>query len=163
MMDEDVDVWVNPGIGCTRRDNFTDTADEYKCWLVTAKRCAALDCYTILGLLAVWLSVGYVWWSRLLHNPGLVAVWLSVGYVWWSRLLHSPGLMAVWLSVGYEPWPAIDTSPKSHNAVVIYPTMYHSQKCAHFCSECCIVGYGTGVLWDLWDWSTGWHYAFVTD
>ena len=39
---------------------------------------------------------------------------------------------------------------KSHHAPVPYPTMHHSeQKCAHFCSECCIVGYGTGALWDL--------------
>ena len=29
--------------------------------------------------------------------------------------------------------------------------MHHSeQKCAHFCSEWCIVGYGTGASWDLW-------------
>ena len=26
-------------------------------------------------------------------------------------------------------------------------------KCAHFCSEWCIVGYGTGALWDMCDWS----------
>ena len=32
--------------------------------------------------------------------------------------------------------------------------MRHSeQKCAHFYSEWCIVVYGTGALWDLWDWS----------
>ena len=29
--------------------------------------------------------------------------------------------------------------------------MHHSeQKCAHFCSEWCIMGYGTGALWELW-------------
>ena len=40
-------------------------------------------------------------------------------------------------------------SHKSHNASATYPTMHHSeQKGAHFCSEWCIVGYGTGVLWD---------------
>ena len=27
------------------------------------------------------------------------------------------------------------------------------QKCAHFCSGCCIVGYGTRAFWDLWNWS----------
>ena len=32
--------------------------------------------------------------------------------------------------------------------------MSHSeQKCAHFCSEWSIVAYGTGALWDLWNWS----------
>ena len=40
---------------------------------------------------------------------------------------------------------------RSHNAPVPYPTMHHSeQKCSHFCSEWCIVGYGTYAFWDLW-------------
>ena len=58
-----------------------------------------------------------------------------------------------------EPWiwqnnHKLDLIHKSQNAPVPYPTMQHSeQKCAHFCSECCIVGYGTGAFWDLWDWS----------
>ena len=51
----------------------------------------------------------------------------------------------------------IDLIQKSHNAPVPYPTMQHSeQKCAHFCSECCIVGYETGALWDFWNWSIDW-------
>ena len=37
---------------------------------------------------------------------------------------------------------------KSQNAPVPYPTMHHSE---HFCSEWCIVGYGTGASWVLWD------------
>ena len=46
----------------------------------------------------------------------------------------------------------IDQSYKSHNA--LYSTMHHSeQKCIHFHSEWCIVGYGTITLWDLLDWS----------
>ena len=40
---------------------------------------------------------------------------------------------------------------KSQNAPDPYPTMLHSeQKCAHFCSEWNIVGYGTDAFWDLW-------------
>ena len=32
--------------------------------------------------------------------------------------------------------------------------MLHSeQKCAHFCSEWSIVGYGIGAFWNLWNWS----------
>ena len=39
---------------------------------------------------------------------------------------------------------AIDLIHKSQTAPVLYPTMLHSeQKCAHFCSDWCIVGYGT--------------------
>ena len=40
---------------------------------------------------------------------------------------------------------------KSENTPVPYPTMLHSeQKCADFCSEWSVVGYGTCALWDLW-------------
>ena len=67
-------------------------------------------------------------------------------------LLHRP----LRLSVGYETWPPIVTnciinqSHKSHNAPVSYLTIHHSeQKCGHFCSEWCIVGYRTGALWDF--------------
>ena len=43
-----------------------------------------------------------------------------------------------------------DRSHKSHNAFVPYPTIHHSeQKCAHFCSERYIVGYGTQAFWDM--------------
>ena len=49
-------------------------------------------------------------------------------------------------------WP----NSKSQNAPVPYPTMLHSEhKCAHFCSEWSIVGYGTGIFWDLVYWSIG--------
>ena len=49
---------------------------------------------------------------------------------------------------------SIDLIHKSQNASVPYPTMLHSeQKCAHFCSEWSIVGYGTGAFWNLWNWS----------
>ena len=45
----------------------------------------------------------------------------------------------------------INQSHKSLNAPVPYPTVHHAElKCAHFCSEWCIVGYETGALWDLW-------------
>ena len=45
----------------------------------------------------------------------------------------------------------IDRFHKSQNVPVPYPAMLHSeQKCAHFCSEWSIVGYGTGAFWDLW-------------
>ena len=30
------------------------------------------------------------------------------------------------------------------------------QKCAHFCSEWCIMGYGTSASWVLWVWSIMW-------
>ena len=40
---------------------------------------------------------------------------------------------------------------KSQDAPVPYPRMFYSeQKCAHFCSESSILGYGTGAFWDLW-------------
>ena len=50
------------------------------------------------------------------------------------------------------PWSvSIDQFHKSQNALVPYPILLHSeQKCAHFCSEWSIVGYGTGAFCDLW-------------
>ena len=49
---------------------------------------------------------------------------------------------------------SIDLIHKSHNALVPYPKMHHSeQKCTHLCSQWCIVGYGKGALRDLLDWS----------
>ena len=46
----------------------------------------------------------------------------------------------------------IDLISKYHNVPVPYPTMHHSeQKCAHFCSEWCIVGRRTSGRWYLWD------------
>ena len=51
---------------------------------------------------------------------------------------------------------AIDHFHKSQNAPVPYPRIRHSeQKCAHFCSEWSILGYGTGAFWDLWIRSIG--------
>ena len=49
-------------------------------------------------------------------------------------------------------WLPIDQSHKCHNVLVPYPTIHQSeQKCVHFCSEWCIVGYGKDALWDWWD------------
>ena len=57
---------------------------------------------------------------------------------------------------GYSFLCGIDLISKSHNSPIPYVTMYHSeQRYAHFCSEWCIVVYGTGALWDLWDWFIG--------
>ena len=84
----------------------------------------------------------------------------------WSRVIISCSA-SYWLhhchihSVTWTPWHLKhqknnpDQYPKSHNEPVPYPTIHHSeQRCAHFCSEWCIVGYVTGVLWDLRDCST---------
>ena len=56
----------------------------------------------------------------------------------------------------------IDKSHKSRDVLVPYPTIHHSeQKCAHFCCEWCIVGYWTGALWDLYDWSIDVYFAGI--
>ena len=63
------------------------------------------------------------------------------GWDWdWDRVWHFQ----------LEASPAIKQIHKFHNARFPNPTMHNSeQKCAHFCSELCNVGYGTGALWDL--------------
>ena len=56
----------------------------------------------------------------------------------------------VWSNSSIYCGPATDLIHKSINARVPYPTMRHiEQKCAHFCSEWCIVGCGTDALWDM--------------
>ena len=51
----------------------------------------------------------------------------------------------------YPYMVTMDQFHKSQNAPVPYPRMLHSeQKCAHFCSEWSILGYGTGAFWDIW-------------
>ena len=55
------------------------------------------------------------------------------------------------LIVEVGQWIRMDQFHKSQNTPAPYPTIIHSeQKCAHFCSEWCIVGYETGAFWDLW-------------
>ena len=67
----------------------------------------------------------------------------------WSVQQHS-----MYVCHASECW--INRSHKSHNAPVTYPTIHHSaEKCAYFCSESWIVGYGISALWDLWNWSIG--------
>ena len=64
------------------------------------------------------------------------------------------------LSVGegrvYQRMGPIDPSHKSHDASVKYPTMHHfvTEMCTHvhICvTKYCILGYGPGAFWDLWD------------
>ena len=52
----------------------------------------------------------------------------------------------------------IEPSHKSHNASDEYPKMHHflAEMCTHMhisVTKWCIVGYGTGALWDLRNWS----------
>ena len=57
----------------------------------------------------------------------------------------------------------IGHTDKSHNVPLPYPTMHHSEKnCTDFCSQWCIVGYGTVALWDFWDlvWLF-WHHMLI--
>ena len=63
------------------------------------------------------------------------------------------------ISLKFVPKGWIDPSHcKSHNASDKYPTIYHfiTEMCTYVyisVTKCCIVGYGTDALWDLWDWS----------
>ena len=53
------------------------------------------------------------------------------------------GLHLLWMSL----------MDQFRNTPAPYRTIHHSeQKCAHFCSEWCIVGYGIGAMCDFLDW-----------
>ena len=80
-------------------------------------------------------------------------LWWQVGYSV-SRGLRCQGRYGHLQIHGLWGVSEMDDFRKSHSALVPYPTMHHSeQKCVHFCSEWCSVGYGTGALWNLWEWS----------
>ena len=81
------------------------------------------------------------------HNPTL----LIAGHRRSSWVHRAGGL---WIpSTGV--WSSSDLIHQSHSAPVPYHTMHHwEQKYAYFCPERCVVRYGIGALWDLWDWST---------
>ena len=90
-------------------------------------------------------------------------VCLSRGYII-HLPLSFPGYYFGWLSNGAPVKCQMRTlcinihiwiyqNHKSYNAPVPHPTMHHSEEqCAHFCSQCWIMGYGTGALWDFWGW-----------
>ena len=56
----------------------------------------------------------------------------------------------------------LDQSNTPHNAPVLYPIIHHigTKMCiraAHLFSNAEYCGYGTGALWDLWDWFIASH------
>ena len=84
-----------------------------------------------------------------LSSPQVVVMTTYAYMVSWRQSWHH-----VHCRPNSDTVKAIDLILKSHNAPVLYPTVFHSeQKCAHFYSEWSIVGYGTGAFWDLWNWS----------
>ena len=68
--------------------------------------------------------------------------------IWWRHHVYIPDICTIYSNLLHTH--SIDQFRKSHNALFPHPTMFHSeQKCAHFSSEWCIVGNGTGTFWDL--------------
>ena len=84
--------------------------------------------------------------------------WSGVSLVQ-DRLLNSHNQADTGLSVGYEAWPLISQIPQctcliSHNAP-------HWNRNEHISVPMwCIVGYGTGALWDLGHWLNILHFVF---
>ena len=55
--------------------------------------------------------------------------------------------------VPYPTIPGPQHTIHDRNVPVPYPTILNLElKYAYFCYEWCIVGYGAGALWDLWEW-----------
>ena len=94
------------------------------------------------------LSLGDVFWHvgrhRVVYDSFIKEMPLhhfSLQLLNWCKDYRCVSIKFVW-----------DYIHKSYNAPVPYPTVHHSeQKCTHFCSEWCTVGYGTGALWCMWD------------
>ena len=90
-------------------------------------------------------------------------------YWQWNYDIHDNVQRHLWLQSWHHnidtgraaKWWQGETNPflKSHNALDKYPTMHPfvTEMCTHVLisvTKWCIVGYGTGASWDLWDWPT---------
>ena len=104
---------------------------------------------------ARWLSAGNIY-AKLIAKVITVTTLNKISVEWVGLSLATQQITADcryhWLwQPSVPPVTTNDLIHKSHNAPVPYPTMHHSeQKCAHFCSEWCFVGYETCTLCDLW-------------
>ena len=106
-----------------------------------------------------WLSIFLTWifWLCFFFRALLCLAILNhehhIRLMWcWNMWLISRWLSHETTYIHTTHRSGIDQSHRSHDALLPYPTTHHSeQKCAHLCSEWCIVGCGTGALWDLWD------------
>ena len=81
---------------------------------------------------------------------------LSGIFMSWSRI---PACQIFWAWTWHG---SIDPSHKSHDALVPYPIMQHfvAEMCTRVhisVTKCCIVGYWSDALWDLWDGSISWE------
>ena len=89
------------------------------------------------------------------HCQLTVVIWMLSFHLWKELLLY---LSVSFLYSTYQ-------YQKSHNALFPYPTIHHSeQKCAHFCSACCLVGFVNLVHYLLTStqWLTHWLYCLLT-
>ena len=101
-----------------------------------------------IGSGITWNNDQQVLWRNMasLHHE-LITKWdIKQRWLWcYMTLLCPNGLSGV-----------IDPFHKSQNASVLYPTMQHfiTEMCTHVhisVTKCCIVGYLSDALWDLWD------------
>ena len=105
------------------KDNCKTSREPFKFWDFVHLIWESLQ-YTISSL-----------WFKLID----LSLFLRVGSLAWGKS-HD---YIIWKNMN-----EIDQSHKSHIAPIPYLKIHHSeQKCAHFCSEWCIVGYGISALW----------------
>ena len=116
-------------------------------WIKCAGELNHHSTHWLLGDMAV-ISICTFFWHIVTMDILSNCHWIPLNQHWskfWIDALRQQSI--TWTCD--EP---INPIHKSQNATVPYPTMLHSeQKCAHFCSEWSIAGYGTGTFWDLWN------------
>ena len=147
-------------------------------------------CSVICNIMLYWTMLWYWYTVCRTHNKArciqIAILHFSMQIIIWFRrkpcqnpLAHSAVLLGLGHgAVGYVEqwithsspmwclcWVQIDPTHKPHSAPVSYPTMHHfvTEMCTHVhisVTKWCIVGYGTGVLWDLCYRSVTW--TFVT-
>ena len=93
-----------------------------------------------LGLYSMHIYIQLIW----------IWFWILFEFEFVFVLLYGPQMPCLSYIIRIHGFTVNGPISQSQNAPVLYLTMLHSeQKCAHFCSEWSIVGYGTGEFWDL--------------
>ena len=117
---------------------------------------------------SVWILLWLDWWWNFgeSHKCAFQNLQYGVKYVHLCLFLpcNIPLNISCLMVLMWHMWSIIDPSHKSHNSLGQYPTMhlFVTEMCTHVhipVTKWCIVRYGTGALWDLYNRSIVIHVA----
>ena len=118
-------------------------------WEIEEAFVTSTTAYCVLKMVNIWLFCLYQQYVRASNKKAGILTALS----WQVANASSDGDVSKWYSSTLVH-TTTDPFHKPHNALDKYPTMYHfvTEMCTYVhisVTKWCIVGYGTGALWDL--------------